>query len=61
MTVPFPAGVTLDEAESELKSAAIAFANALPTGKGYFSARKRYDRAAVVYRDAKVREEMGRT
>ena len=58
MVATFPRGVTLAEAESELRSAAVAFANVIPTGAGFFAARRRYDRAAVVYRDSKLREEM---
>lgn len=33
-----PARVTLAEAEGELRSAALAFADALPTGNGFFHA-----------------------
>lgn len=54
----FPRGVTLAEAESELKSAALHFASVMPTGRGFFAARRRFDRAATVYKDAWVRAEL---
>ena len=47
-----------DAVEARLRNAALDFANAIPTGRGLFAARRELEKAAVALRDVMLEFEM---